>query len=211
MYLDNFFVHVMWTKKLSAKALAFLEKSKSKLRISMRRYRPILREISISESQVAALYARSKISKLANGYARSFARIPPRDLTKDGLDLDYTPKEQPGYRKYRTVDLPTRSKARELTDLSFSRRLPRPPPRRLSPNLWLAAAFLIFVSRSWNWRFTIQYVRSNLHCDFSLLTKLFVVRALPISDFSFINIRRLNYLWLHFKSIYFFCETLIKV
>lgn len=52
---------------------------------------------------------------------------PPRDLTRDGQDLDYTPKEQPGYRKYRTVDLPTRSKARELTSISPSRRLPRPP------------------------------------------------------------------------------------
>lgn len=50
-----------------------------------------------------------------------------RDLTRDGQDLDYTPKEQPGYRKYRTVDLPTRSKARELTGLSSSRRLLRPP------------------------------------------------------------------------------------
>lgn len=64
------------------------------------------------------VYARS---------GRSFACIPPWDLTRDGQDLDYTPKEQPGYRKYRTVDLPTRSKARELTDLSSSRRLPRPP------------------------------------------------------------------------------------
>ncbi|CAL1680582.1 unnamed protein product [Lasius platythorax] len=37
------------------------------------------------------------------------------------------PKEHPRYRKYRTVDLPTRSKAHELTGLSFSRRLSRPP------------------------------------------------------------------------------------
>lgn len=51
------------------------------------------------------------------------SRVYPRDLTRDGQDLDYTPKEQAGYRKYRTVDLPTRSKARELTDLSSSRRL----------------------------------------------------------------------------------------
>lgn len=51
------------------------------------------------------------------------SRVCPRDLTRDGQDLDYTPKEQAGYRKYRTVDLPTRSKARELTGLSSSRRL----------------------------------------------------------------------------------------
>ncbi|KAL0115794.1 hypothetical protein PUN28_010971 [Cardiocondyla obscurior] len=40
---------------------------------------------------------------------RSFACIPPRDLTRDGQDLDYTPKEQPGYRKYRTLLSPTAS------------------------------------------------------------------------------------------------------
>jgi len=70
MYLDT------WTKKSLAKVHLLFSKNENQ-RISMRRYRPILREVSISESQVAALYARSKISKLANGYARSFARIPP--------------------------------------------------------------------------------------------------------------------------------------
>lgn len=48
---------------------------------------------------------------------RSFARVYPRDLTRDGQDLWTIPPEgtSGGYRKYRTVDLPTRSKARELT------------------------------------------------------------------------------------------------
>lgn len=36
------------------------------------------------------------------------------------------PKERPGYRKYRSVDLPAQSKARELTHLSSSRRVARP-------------------------------------------------------------------------------------
>jgi len=76
------------------------------------------------------------------------------------------PKEHPRYRKYRTVDLSTRSKAHELTGLSFSPTISAasPHPRgRLSPNLWLAATFLIFVPRNWNWRFAIQWVSSNLH------------------------------------------------
>jgi len=98
----------------------------------------------LAESQVrAAATTRSKTSRSVGTHDPS--RIYLWDLTKDGQDLDCIPK---GTSRIQEIQ-DRRSSDAEQSSLAYgSKLLSRRPflsPRRFSPNLWSAAAFLIFV------------------------------------------------------------------
>lgn len=114
-------------------------------------------------SQMVTLYV-GKHQSWQTASAWTYLSLLPRDLTRDGRDLSCGPGGTVGiYRKYRSVDLLARSKARELTHLSSSRLGHLSRSRRLSPNLAPATIFLIYSRADLyriEWKFSFAHSRS---------------------------------------------------